>query len=99
MTFVLVPLAKENLHTSSDLPLNFDETVAFTENITKEHGVKFDFSHFDRYEERGKDTWHFQIVHNEGKREILMREAQKRHHHEVALEYIKNDKQYVIEDN
>jgi hypothetical protein len=54
-----VPWAKENMHTTSDLPIDYKELEKFTEQITKEFGIKFDFSHFNIFKELGLDTWHF----------------------------------------
>jgi phosphohistidine phosphatase SixA len=33
ITLILLPLAKENLHTSSDLPVPFAELLAFTDSL------------------------------------------------------------------
>ena len=49
MNIIMEPLAKESLHTSGDIPLNYDVTVIFTEEITKKYGVKFDYSHFPKF--------------------------------------------------
>ena len=67
--------------------------------MTSQFGINFDFNHFTKYQEKGVDTWHFQIVQNKHKREKLLKEAEKRHHHEVALEHIKSDQDYIIENN
>ncbi len=67
--------------------------------MTKEYGVKFDFRHFKVFEEHGIDTWHFQMIQDQAKKEKLMKESKEKHHHEVAINHILNDPDYIIENN
>jgi hypothetical protein len=76
ITFILLPLAKENLHTSSDLPVPFAELQAFTASLHSQHGFTFDFSLFAPFSDQ-PDSWHFQIVTNEAKKKHLMQEVRK----------------------
>lgn len=75
IVFTLVPLAKENLHTSGDVCLSYKDTVKFAETITQKFGFEFDFSLFAPYEAQGIDTWQYQILTNTKKREHLIKES------------------------
>lgn len=64
LTLHLLPLAKENLHTSNDLIVNFVDLEKYTREISEQYGYKFDFTYFEPYHEQGIDLWHFQILTN-----------------------------------
>ena len=101
ITFILLPLAKESLHTSSDLPVPFAELQAFTASIHSLHGFSFDFSLFAPFSAQ-LDSWHFQIVANEGKKSHLMKEVSKgvKTPTQVGIDYIlKASPNHLIEDD
>lgn len=100
MTFVLLPIAKECLHTSNDLAIDHKDLLKLTDQITNDYGFKFDFSPFDSFKELGLDTWYMQVMTNREKLAPLIEGAKERHHHEIAINYIlENKPKHWIEDN
>ena len=70
-------------------------------DMTEKHQMHFDFSLFEQFEksDHGVDTWHFQIVTDHKKREHLLEKSKSFHHHEVAIDYIRNDADNIIEND
>ena len=99
MVLVLLPLAKEIMHTSNDLGLEFKDLEAFTSQISKEHGVKFDFSLFEPFRTKGIDSWYYQVLSNVENREHLMRQCEDKHPHDVGCEAMATSGYKCIEDN
>ena len=75
MTFVLVPLAKENMHNTNDMVIDHTELISFTQEIEKEYGFKFDFTFFDEFKPAGIDTWYLQIMTNKERVTPLIAES------------------------
>ena len=65
-----------------------------------DYGLKFDFSLFNSFKENELDTWYMQVMTNKEKLAPLIEDSKQKHHHEVAIQYIAQNKpKHWIEDN
>ncbi|TNV81614.1 hypothetical protein FGO68_gene2110 [Halteria grandinella] len=105
INLVLLPLAKENFHTSNDLAMEYKELKAYAESVSRIYGLKVEFGLFQQYAEQGEymglsvDTWYYQVLTNQGKRQKLLELCKTKNHHAVGCEAVKANDSSLLESN